>query len=258
MSSVRACGALIALLLFSASAFADEDRSLEASAYVLNGLPDPGVLWHTRDLMTASGVLSDVGLADPAQLPRFESARSGAIFARLIDPQNYAVLDAPGLGAEERMAHATGILSAFRTLAYIYLHAISEGVDLDREMAELTGFGLEVVWRSFRLLDALAAGMSKNDPDFAQRVEGIVTFKSGLNEIVGGSVGSLGQREVFGTQARRQLARHLQRLLPRIVVFLPPVQRTDTQMLLQTLGREEGDENVRALIAQIRRELPAN
>ena len=252
--------AVLVLLLSVPAAKAEStdstDTSLSIDDYVLNGVPSPNRKWRTTDLVAAANALADIGLASPEQLPRLESKRSKKLFKRISSHDILKHLEKDKIPAEMRVQEAMAQLAAFRTLAYIYLTGISKGQPYDMEMAAITSFALELTLRTFILLNQVGREIPRNDPQFAARIEGIVTFKSGLNELVAGAVGSLAQTNVYRPNARAQLAFDLKRYLPKLMEFLPPIQQTDTRMYLQTLAREETSEIARGPIKAVVAALP--
>jgi hypothetical protein len=248
--------ALLLLLFVPAPGSWAEDTSLSAEDYVLNGVPDPGKRWKTEQLVAAANALADIGLAAPEQLPRIGSERSGEIFERMTSHDVFKGLDKNKVPVELRLQEATTLLGAFRTLAYVYLKGIAAGQKYDMEMATISGFALGLTLRIFPLLDELGRQIPMKAPDRAQRIEGIITFKSGLNEVVAGALGSLGQDQVFDAPARAKLALALERFLPGLLGYLPPIQQTETRQYLQMLAREESNEIVRASIKDVLEALP--
>ena len=252
--------AVLVLLLSVPAAKAEStdstDTSLSIDDYVLNGVPPPSRRWRTTDLVAAANALADIGLASPEQLPRLESKRSKKLFKRIASHDILKYLKKDKIPAEMRVQEAMAQLAAFRTLAYIYLRGISKGQPYDMEMAAITSFALELTLRTFILLNQVGREIPRNDPKFAARIEGIVTFKSGLNELVAGAVGSLAQTHVYIHNARAQLAFDLKRYLPKLMEFLPSIQQRDTRMYLQTLAREETSEIARGPIKAVVAALP--
>jgi len=252
--------AVLVLLLFVPGSKADTtdstDTSLSIDDYVLNGVPAPKRNWRTTELVAAASALADIGLASPEQLPRLESKRSKKLFERITSHDILKDLGRDKIPAKARLQQATAQLAAFRTLAYIYLKGISKGQPYDMEMVAITSFALELTLRTFIVLDQVGREIPRSDPNFTARIEGIVTFKSGLNELVGGALGALAQKNVYGPNARAQLAFDLQRYLPKLMNFLPPIQQTDTRMYLQNLAREETSEIARGPIKAVIAALP--
>ena len=252
--------AVLVLLLFVPGSKADTtdstDTSLSIDDYVLNGVPAPNRNWRTTELVAAASALADIGLASPEQLPRLESKRSKKLFERITSHDILKDLGRDKIPAKARLQQATVQLAAFRTLAYVYLKGISKGQPYDMEMVAITSFALELTLRTFIVLDQVGREIPRSDPNFTARIEGIVTFKSGLNELVGGALGALAQTNVYGPNARAQLAFDLQRYLPKLMSFLPPIQQTDTRMYLQNLAREETSEIARGPIKAVIAALP--
>ena len=65
-----------------------KDESLSSLEYVRRGMPDNERLWTGQDMTRAFEILSTIAQQGPQQLPRYQSKRSGATFARFTSVEN--------------------------------------------------------------------------------------------------------------------------------------------------------------------------
>ena len=64
------------------------DPTLKSEDYIRLGLPAPGTVWSSADMMQANKVLAAFTLEKAEQLPRYKSPRSGEVFARLTSTES--------------------------------------------------------------------------------------------------------------------------------------------------------------------------
>src|SRR5690348_15115169 len=90
-------GVVTALLLTCLSGCSDAttapqpviDQSLTVDEYSRWGMPSIKGAWTADDMVAASNALSGSFTINPAHLPRFQSSRSGELFAKLTSPENF-------------------------------------------------------------------------------------------------------------------------------------------------------------------------
>src|SRR5687768_13419983 len=64
------------------------DHSLPADKYIELGLPSYDRTWSGPEMTAAANALRSIAATSPQQLPRLNSGRSGAVFARIMAPDN--------------------------------------------------------------------------------------------------------------------------------------------------------------------------
>ena len=112
------------------------DGSLELSAYVRAGIPDPGAAWRVDQYEQAVAVLVRSAASGRAGLPRRFSARSGALFSRLVADDNFQTEGAPSSAqAAELAARSVALVSS---LCGLYAPG-NDGADLASEQVALVG-----------------------------------------------------------------------------------------------------------------------
>ena len=112
------------------------DESWSADAYMRIGMPDPNRFWKAADYGTCRDFLYGMDRTNRTALPRTESLKSGAVFARLINPTNTLLLGEQFLPSEERIAGFITILNRFPAFRDIYRFD-TRGPVFHREMIEL-------------------------------------------------------------------------------------------------------------------------
>lgn len=112
------------------------DDSWQADAYVRIGMPDPGRQWTAADFGNCRDILYRLDRTNRTALPRSESLKSGALFARLTNPTNTLLLGEQFLPSEDRGREFITILNRYSAFRDIYRFD-TRGPVLLREMMEI-------------------------------------------------------------------------------------------------------------------------
>lgn len=96
------------------------DESWPAEAYVQIGMPDPGRLWTAKDYGNCRDILYRLDRTNRTALPLSGSLKSGAVFARLINPTNTLLLGEQFLPPEERGREFITTLNRYSAFRDIY------------------------------------------------------------------------------------------------------------------------------------------
>jgi len=112
------------------------DESWPTGAYVQIGMPDPGHRWTAKDFGNCRDILYRLDRTNRTALPRSESLKSGAVFARLINPTNTLLLGEQLLPSQERGREFITILNRYSAFRDIYRFD-TRGPVLLREMMEI-------------------------------------------------------------------------------------------------------------------------
>jgi hypothetical protein len=125
------------------------DTSWPVADYVRLGLPDPGHFWTANDYSACRDVLLSLDRTNRAALPRFDSPKSGPIFARLVNATNVLVLSEQTLSARERVRLFYPLLNRFPAFEDIYKLSIvdmrfhREAIELDHVFLRLARQAIE-------------------------------------------------------------------------------------------------------------------
>lgn len=111
------------------------DTSLTWPIYRAAGVPEIDRAWSVEDYRRGVQVFGKMTGASRADLPRRDSQRSGSVFSRLVDPDNFAAVAAPG-DVEARARLGEDYLAVFPGLLQLYSPA-SDALDFAVEQGEL-------------------------------------------------------------------------------------------------------------------------
>lgn len=118
-----------------------EDRSLSVSGYEAKGMPPIGSDWGPKEARAAWNVLDELFREDPAQLPRFQSGRSGPYFDKILR-EAFTIDSTLGdltMSEIDRLQDDDGLGAALATRSLVSFYRIREGSDLlfDNELVEI-------------------------------------------------------------------------------------------------------------------------
>jgi hypothetical protein len=111
------------------------DSSLTWPIYRAAGVPEIDRAWSVDDYRRGVQIFGKMAGVSRAELPRRDSPRSGVVFARLVDRDNFAAVAAPG-AAEPRARLGQDYLEVYPGLLQLYAPA-TDGLDFGVEQGEL-------------------------------------------------------------------------------------------------------------------------
>jgi hypothetical protein len=231
---------------------ADQDESLAPDEYVARGLPPVDRPWSAGDILSALLVLQELANEGDQYLPRYQSERSGAVFARLTSPQNldwYRDSTAPLQLRLERTGQ--------------HVQAVVQFTDLYRRLAKLDASRrpevvewMGALFRAFALYleildEAILEAFEEGEVDSVRR-QALETarrrpaaFYSSVLEIL------LVSGEHDGEEIRGIL-RHMQETFPGMAARLPESVVTDTLSRLGQLLEGDQHDYVRVELEELR------
>lgn len=97
------------------------------------------VQWQRKSACNpvATAAVALKSLNDPTQLPRYGSPTSGAVFARMVSPENLKLSRFGTLTTQQRLAAATAILQNLGSIINVYAAATTQKRVFDSELVEL-------------------------------------------------------------------------------------------------------------------------
>lgn len=211
--------------------------------YIQKGLPASDREWSSPEAERAMKALTALAADDPRQLPHFESARSGIVFARMVNPDNLALSRDQSLPLSARLTDAMNSLQATNQILKLYLREVVAGSSIyARDLIELVGYQLHVVVELTSLADEMALTIPKDDPNYDARMKGFDQMRSGLATMVSGSLLTLTERAVYSKADRVALMGHLKRTLPSIMPRLTEASRLDLQARVRELAEDQSND----------------
>lgn len=210
------------------------DESLTSGEYVGLGMPADDRDWSSADMVQAHKTLSSLP-GGHANLPRYQSDRSGAMFARLTTPQNLELFRNRSLPLEGRLPLALDFGDASTKTFKLYLSAFLSNKVRDSEMIELLGAELRLAVVNVELLGELLPTLDKDDPTYAVRMQGVEQMKRGLASFVMGALQTFDERQSYRQSELLRLADYVRDTFPTLVPFLPPGARTEAKATLKKM-----------------------
>lgn len=210
------------------------DESFPSDEYMRLGMPAADREWSSKDMVQANEVLAKLPM-DQANLPRYESERSGTVFARITSPQNLELFQNRSLPLEGRMPMALAYGDASNQILKLYLAAFIRHRVTDSEMVELLGSQLRMSVVNVDLANELFPTLDTNDPAYPIRLQGFEQMKRGLASVVIGALDTLIDRQTYRQTELARLANYIRETFPIIVPFLPPSARAETITRLEKL-----------------------
>jgi hypothetical protein len=199
---------------------APADRSLAIEEYRRKGVPDPGGAWSGRSADEAARAVKKA-----SRLPRLDSPRSGALFARMTSPGNLDGCRDRKRPVENRLVDAAKHLSASGDLLRTYGKAYANGEVGDLEPIEVHAHCMRVAALIAELGDEVLADGSGNSAAQAARRKSVERIHDGLAMLIEGSLEMLEQMETSTPDRRRRFLQGLAQTAPGIAARLPPLRR---------------------------------
>ncbi len=217
---------------------APEDRSLSVEEYAQLGLPGVDHTWTTDERTKAVQVLTDLAKKNPAQLPRYNSNRSGAVFARLLAREVVEQLRDARLPPPTRSAMAISYFDFLEGIHKAYLAAFqdrliggSEKVEFVIHFSHLWAYEVE----TFQLL---MREVSTDHPKFGELKVGMTQLKLRLATDLHPAYEGIADTKMVAVEDRSRLVDAGQKTLPVIVSYLMPENQKE---VLRKLDDMNGD-----------------
>ena len=225
------------------------DKSLTSDQYIALGIPATDRTWMGEDMKAAADTLVSLAAQHPEQLPRFESPRSGAVFSRIISAENLGFFREQKLPLESRFPGGVAYLQSHSSILGTYLKAFLKHQCSENEMMELMGSNLRACHMMLDLVDEFWPTLSRDDPSYPVRVRGLEQMRSGLANVVVGSMTALTEEQTYSLAVRLKLLKYCREEFPTIVPKLGHSSQAEVQQKLIKLA---GDPKLKPLREQFR------
>jgi hypothetical protein len=230
------------------------DETLTVEEYIQAGLPAPDRDWSGDDMVNAERVLRALSQKSDSQLPRYQSKRSGSVFARMTSPENLGLLMNKDLPLAVRMAQATNYSQSYNGFLKLHLHACLKDRLRDSELVELMGAQFRLLVVMLELLDQFLPTLDKDDPAYQTRIQALEAIKGSLATIVAGGLQALTERAIYrGTELAR-LVGYMRETFPLIVPRLSPGARLETTVRLESLQKDPAMKDLHEELGELLRE----
>jgi hypothetical protein len=215
------------------------DRSLSVEEYTKLGMAPVDRPWSGNEMATAGIVIQGkLQFNHLEELPRYQSPRTGAIFARLTSVENLAYFKDKNQPLDPRFPQALNYSTGLLRILVVYVDARAKGFVGDREMVEVSGHTLRFLVVMRGLSDEFLPTLDKNDDKYANRMAALAQLKRGVNGQLTGVLDTLAASQTppnpqLSRAERLRLLGYLKETLPDLFDFLPLPDREDYARLLQ-------------------------
>jgi hypothetical protein len=233
-----------------------EDNSLTPAEYRAKGLPAVDKPWTDAEYAAAAKALEAILAADPSQLPRRESPKSGPVFARLVAVENFAPLEKKRQAADQRLSQAGRYGNAVQQLASIYARATNQyKKSFDAELVDLSAFNLELADRLRVLGDELVQEVTYNDPQHDKREEVRDRIHYSFVAVIDSALAAFPQHHAYRKSELARFAGKLGDVLPRLYPVLPDNAKRDLPARLEKLANDEQDPALKEALLGVKAKL---
>lgn len=225
------------------------DQSLPTSDFVRLWLPPPNRVWNGDDYVAAREALEKIYREEgQRRLPRYQSERSGEVFARITSPQNLEMIVDPGYSFGTRARHAALIFESHAGILRLYTDGFPQNQVRDSELVELFGSGLRQMVATLKILEHSMPMIDKGDPTSESRMNQVNRSKETVAHFVMTTIFTLREVDDFRVGERLRLIGHMRETLPVIVPQLSPSSRAEA---MQTLEAMQSDPKLKDLQPQL-------
>ncbi len=232
----------------------DADPTLEASQYVLYGVPKPERVWSSGDYELAAQALQKVYDEDPALLPRLDSAKSGAVFERIVAEENLTVLDDETIPMATRASVAMGMNRGLLVIMGFYVSTTPRGERATRETLLIGSQGMRVMVATRMLADQAVLSVDQNDPRRERQLAALEQLQRAQAGMVYGTLEILSARESFSDEEYRWALSVYREPLTNMIRQLDNQARGEMLLRLMNLRGDERDPESAALLESIARD----
>lgn len=190
------------------------------------------------DMKNVADILHAMQAEQPNQLPRFESAKSGALFARIISPDNLIFFRHQSLPLESRFPLGIAFMQAQSSILKTYLSAFLKNQCSGHELIELMGSQLRICHMMLDLVDEFWPTLSPDDPTYPVRVKGLEKMKSGLAGVIMGSITTLTEDQSYSLDIRLKMLKYCRQEFPSVVPRLASGSLAEVQLRLAKLTED--------------------
>lgn len=221
------------------------DHSLTPAIYIQRGLPANDRPWVGADYRQTASVLKTLMETDPTLLPRYKSPSSGAMFARIVSPENFGRFRNEAFSRQTRIAEASDILGGVSRILLVYNSATDQTRVFDSEEVELSRFLLEIS-RDFMQLTDARNGLSGDMPAMDRQ-----QMSQGLASIMSGCLRMLKEKNFFRPSELVRLADTEEVIFPQIFSYLPPGTQLELKVRLEGMIKAETDPMLKERLIRI-------
>ena len=214
------------------------DESLTLDDYISRSLPSHDRTWSGDDMRRATEALTEIAKHSAANLPRYESARSGDAFARLVADDNLDLSRDRSIPIDQRMRNASQLMHSTNQLLKLYMAAFTPRAVGGDELVEIMGSQLRISTVVFQLVNEQLPTLDKNESTYPVRMQGLKQMRNGTASIIFGCLQTLTESQTYRMSERKRLTEHLQKVFPQIVPELSPENYSELLIRVRDLAAD--------------------
>jgi hypothetical protein len=214
------------------------DESLALSAYIEAGMPAHDRRWWGSDMARGADVLAKLAQKNAGHLPRYQSKRSGAAFARLTADENLIAYRDRSTPLEQRFPAALQHMQSSGKLLLVYLPAFQQHNVGGDELVELMGGMLRSSVVIIQLVNEVLPTLDKDDPTYPVRMEGLKAMRSGMASVVAGNLQTLTESRDYRTSELKRLIGYMCDTFPALLPEIPAGSRAETLVRLRSFAED--------------------
>ncbi len=192
------------------------DQSATAAEFRRIGIPDWDRIWTGEDMAQAEEVLSRLSQRGFQYFPRYESERSGAVFARLTSLDNLKPFTDSKVPLSVRFSAANQFLGPTNQILELYFTGQSRSKIRVIEVVEVMALQLHVAKLNMELVEQAVPELDKSDPKYPERMGELEGVKRGIAGLILGGIAYL-------TEGKRDRQPDLKRLVIAMQETFPPL-----------------------------------
>jgi hypothetical protein len=174
--------------------------------------------WDAADHLNAAQVLKEVTAGHRERLPRYNGAKSGAVFQKLLDDlPNQELPAGKWFDALNARLDFTGQIAT--------LYSPNLWAAQTREWIELMGVELREGAVLVRRMDEVLQSLDPNDPSSEQRTKGFAQMKRGCGQMLVGLI-AMASDDRLREADRIAVVKHVTVALPALFAVIPPEMQT--------------------------------
>ena len=214
------------------------DKSLAFDEYIKAGVPTHDRIWSGADLTKVAQVLMAMERDAAGRLPRYKSPNSGELFARIVANENLEMHRNGSLPLGGRLVDAMNYGQSLNTILKTYGAAFEKYAVGDSELVELLGAQLRVMVVMNQLVNDFIPTISKDDPTYPVRMNGLKKMKEGLSAMVAGSLQTLTETHAYRPSELKRLAGYMQETFPGLFPEVSAGSRSECLIRLRSFAND--------------------
>lgn len=227
------------------------DPSLRLEEYVRDGMPSPDHVWSSGEMAKAASVLAAITAESAICLPRFESTRSGAIFARIVSPENLSPILDEKIPLASRRANALKYYLASSRFYDIYFDAYAKHAVTGRELVEMMGLEFRALGATIKLANEFIQTLNKKDPMYQARIAAHEKAKRSGAALVMEGLSLFDKVYQLRDSEKARLVECAEEILPSLLLRLAPESRSKILERLEKIAENSDSQNLRSGLARL-------